>query len=372
MTKRSMYHQFYGLILSFMFVVSMVLVPFNSLAAEESEEAFTLSIMHMNDTHAHVEPLPKMITAINEVRAEKPDSLLLHAGDVFSGTLYFNQFYGQADLALMNLMDIDAMVFGNHEFDIGDQEGGHQSLAAFVEGANFPFLGTNVDFSRDAYMRDLVTEETDPQAGRSHNLIVKEVDGEEIGIFGLTTEDTADIANPVNVTFADYLATAEDAVSEFEDMGVDKVVALTHLGYDSNPAVGNDLLLGQVDGIDVIVGGHSHTQLDDPVIVSTDAEGNEKDPTVIVQAYQYAEFLGTLDVEFDEEGVVIGHSGELLAVEDYEADPAGVEVLQPYKDEVEEIMNEESGAVALKDLLNPARASRVMIVSVPMKQSLVI
>lgn len=323
---------------------------------EDSGGDFTLSIMHMNDTHAHVEPFPQMITAIKEVREEKPDSLLFHAGDVFSGTLYFNEFKGQADLALMNLMDIDAMVFGNHEFDLGDTEDGQKSLSEFVKNAKFPLLNTNTDFSKDAFMKDLVSDERmveDPNDGEVYHSIVKEVDGEKIGIFGLTTEDTKDIASPANVTFADYKKAAEKAVKEFEDAGINKIVAVNHIGYDSDPSVGNDLLLAEIDGIDVIVGGHSHTKLEEPAVVDKDANGKKKDPTVIVQAYQYAEFLGTLEVEFDGDGVVVGQAGELLEVANYDADPEAVEVLQPFTDQINETINEEIGAEALKELTNP-------------------
>ena len=96
-------------------------------------------------------------------------------------------------------------------------------------------------------------------------------------------------------------------------MGVNKIVAVTHIGYDDNPAVDNDLTLAaQVDGIDVIVGGHSHTQLNQPVVVEKDENGKKKDPTVIVQAYQYNDYLGTVDVEFDKKGKVIGQAGQLI------------------------------------------------------------
>src|SRR5699024_3480626 len=276
----------------------------------------------MNDTHARADQLPKVVTAVNEVRTDKPDSLLFHAGDVFSGTLYFNEFRGQADLAVYNLMNIDAFVYGNHEFDLGDSENGHESLANFVHQANFPFLGTNIDFSKDRFMKFVDTNKSlveNPKPGKSYNSIVKEIDGEKVGIFGLTTEDTANIASPVNVKFNNFLETAEEAVAEFEEAGIDKIIALTHLGFDSNPAVGNDLLLGQVEGIDVIVGGHSHTELDEPKVVTEDIEGNEKDPTVIVQAGQYSDYLGTVDVQFDENGVVVDFAGELLEVDCFDA-----------------------------------------------------
>lgn len=323
---------------------------------EETADEFNVTIMHMNDTHAHLETMPKMYSAIKEVRANNENNLLLHGGDVFSGTLYFNEFKGQADLALMNLMGFDAMVYGNHEFDLGSNEGGQESLAKFVQGANFPLLGTNIDFSGDEFMAGLVAENTlveNATGGKSYHSIVKNVNGEKVGIFGLTTEDTIDIANPMNVKFYNYLETAKAAVKLFEDAGINKIIAVTHLGYDSNPAVGNDLLLAKVDGIDVIVGGHSHTALSTPTLVTTDANGNEKDPTVIVQAGQYAENLGTLDVTFDENGVITEHAGQLIEVESYEEDSEANGVLKKYKDQIDSVMNEPSGAEALKDLPNP-------------------
>ncbi len=323
---------------------------------EEAADEFNVTIMHMNDTHAHVETMPKMYSAIKEVRANNENNLLLHSGDVFSGTLYFNEFKGQADLALMNLMGFDAMVYGNHEFDLGSNENGQESLSKFVQGANFPLLGSNIDFSGDQFMAGLVAENTlveNAPGGKSYHSIVKNLAGEKVGIFGLTTEDTIDIASPMNVKFNNYLETAKAAVKLFEEAGINKIIAVTHLGYDSNPAVGNDLLLAKVDGIDVIVGGHSHTKLEPPTLVTTDANGNEKDPTVIVQAGQYAENLGTLDVTFDENGVITEHDGQLIKVENYEEDPEANGVLKRYKEEIDDLMNEPSGAEALKDLPNP-------------------
>jgi len=324
-------------------------VPFQEVP---EEELFELPIMHMNDTHARVDAYPSMVTAVNSFRNENPEALLLHAGDVFSGTLYFNEFLGQADLDLLNLMGIDAYAFGNHEFDLGDSENGHGALADFVEGAEFPFLGTNIDFSNDANMAPYDTNASlvpNPVDGQIHDSIVQTVDGEEVGIFGLTTEDTANIASPVNVSFTDYIDAAEDAVAEFEEAGIDKVIAVTHMGYDSAPAYGNDIVLAnQVDGIDVIVGGHSHTALAEPVLI----EG-EVAPTVIVQAGANAENLGTLNVTFNAEGEIVEQTGELLSVADYEADPEATTALAPYQEEVEAINNEEIGAEALKNLENP-------------------
>src|SRR5699024_12212132 len=97
------------------------------------------------------------------------------------------------------------------------------------------------------------------------------------------------------------------------------------------------------------VGGHSHTKVTPPTLVNEDTEN----PTVIVQAGQYGEHLGTLSVTFDEDGKVIDHSGELVEIEELEPDVEAEKVLEYYMAKVEEINNEEIGAVAKKDLLNP-------------------
>lgn len=320
------------------------------------DSEFSLSIMHTNDTHAHLDNVAKRVTAVKQVRAEKTNTLLLDAGDVFSGTLYFNEFQGMASLEFMNLMDYDAMTFGNHEFDLGSSAEGHQGLADFVEAANFPFVSTNVDFSTDETFTGLFSDRisSDQENGKIYNGIVKEIDGEKVGIFGLTTEDTVDLSSPGAIDFEDYITEAEKAVKAFESQGVDKIIALTHIGFDDNPAVDNDLILAaEVAGIDVIVGGHTHTKLDEPVVVNEDENGRVKDPTVVVQAYQYNNFLGSVDVEFNQKGVVVGHDGELISIADQVADPEATEVLMKYKSVVEKVSQDPTGATTVHALLNP-------------------
>ena len=165
---------------------------------------------------------------------------------------------------------------------------GHKALKEFIEKSNFPFVSANVDFSQDVNLQGLfnVKVSDNPKDGKIYSGIIKEVNGQKIGLFGLTTEETTGLSSPGKVTFANYIKAAQTMVDEFEKQGVNKVVAVTHIGYDDNPAVDNDLTLAAaVTGIDVIVGGHSHTKLDKPVVVDKDAKGKEKDPTVIVQAY---------------------------------------------------------------------------------------
>jgi 5'-nucleotidase / UDP-sugar diphosphatase len=322
---------------------------------EDDDDNFELTIMHTNDTHANLDKVAKKASAIKEVRAEKPDALLLDAGDVLTGTLYYNEFKGQADLEFMNLMGYDVMTFGNHEFDSGSTSEGHKVLADFIKKAKFPFVSANIDFSTDSNLSPLFKDEVSnqPEDGKIYNGIVKEVDGEKVGIFGLTTEETVSLSSP-KVEFEDYIEEAEKAVDAFEEAGIDKIIALTHIGYDDNPDVDNDQELAKrVDGIDIIVGGHSHTKLEQPVVVEKDEKGAEKDPTVIVQAYQYNDFLGTLDVEFDDDGKVTGQVGELIAIADKEEDPAVAESLKEYSSKIDEVKNEPTGATTVAELPNP-------------------
>lgn len=314
-------------------------------------ELFSMSLMHTNDTHARLDSAPKRVTAVKEFREKNPDALLLDAGDVFSGTLYFNEFTGEPDVKMMNLMKYDAMTFGNHEFDLGSSEEGHQALKEFIEAAEFPFVAANVDFSNDPLFDGLFQTKIPAEAasGNIYSGIVKEIDGEKVGIFGLTTKDTADISSPGEITFSDYIAEAKQMVAEFEGMGIDKVIALTHIGFDDNAAIDNDQELAKaVEGIDVIVGGHTHTELADPVLV------NQFDaPTIIVQTGQYGDNLGTLNVEFNEQGEVYAYAGELVEIDEQAEDAEAVEILEPYATRVKEIEEEETTAVAVSPLLNP-------------------
>ncbi|MDN7244715.1 cell wall-binding repeat-containing protein [Planococcus shenhongbingii] len=316
---------------------------------EAAEGDFNLTIMHTNDTHANLDNVAKRVTLVNQVRATNPNNLLLDAGDVFSGTLYFNKYEGQADLPFMNLMKYDAMTFGNHEFDLGSSANGHLRLSQFVAGADFPFVAANVDFSGDANLAPLEKDGYTATAknGEIYEGIIKEIDGEKVGIFGLTTEETATISSANEVAFTDYIAAAKEAVAGFKSQDVDKVIALTHIGYDDNANIDNDkALAAAVPDIDVIVGGHTHTELQKPV-----KAGN----TVIVQAKQYNEFLGELDVTFNEAGVVTAFDGQLHKVADAAENEAAKNLLAPYKAEIEEMKNEEIGVVT-DSPLNGARA----------------
>lgn len=315
-------------------------------SADEASGSYSLTILHTNDTHAHVENAPERAALVKKLREEHANNLLLDAGDVFSGTLYFNEFEGEVDLKIMNHLGYDAMTFGNHEFDLGSSANGHASLAKFVREAEFPLVSANVDFSNDPLFDELQTRAVtdEPENGNIYNGIIKEVNGEKIGIFGLTTEETTAISSPGNVTFTNYITEAKEAVSAFEEAGVNKIIAITHIGFDDNKEIDNDQELAKaVPEIDIIVGGHTHSKLSEPYVHESD-EG----PVVVVQANEYNKFLGQLDVEFDENGVITNFNGQLHEVggENAEKDAEVEALLAPYKEQVKARMESPVGATA--------------------------
>ena len=307
---------------------------------------FSMTVFHTNDTHANLKNFAQRAALVEKLRSENPDNLLLDAGDVFSGTLYFNEFEGQADIALMNYLKYDAMTFGNHEFDLGSSSEGHKALSEFIKAAEFPIVSANTDFSEDRLFDDLQSQtiSEEPDDGKIYNGIIKEINGEKVGIFGLTTEETVAISSPDKVTFMNYITEAKKAVAAFEELGVNKIIALTHIGYNDSDLIDNDILLAKgVPGIDIIVGGHTHYELKEPHVLNEDTE-----PVLIVQAHEYNKLLGQLDVTFDEKGVIKEYNGVLhkVEVEGAEEDSEAAKLLQPFADKVKETEERATGAEA--------------------------
>ncbi|WP_429668304.1 bifunctional 2',3'-cyclic-nucleotide 2'-phosphodiesterase/3'-nucleotidase [Bacillus gobiensis] len=276
----------------------------------EEDDTWDLTVMHTNDTHAHVDNAARRLTKVNDVRAQAKNSILLDAGDVFSGNLYFTKWNGLADLKFMNMMGYDAMTFGNHEFDKGPKV-----LSQFIKGDSsavdpnntyrfeapaFPFVSANVDVSKDPDLKGFLREPATLTAGEKKDpgiypYILLDVNGEKVAVFGLTTEDTASISSPgPTIKFNEATAAAEKTVKEIQDNEkINKIIALSHLGYE------RDLeLADKVKGIDLIVGGHTHTKVEELKVVENE------EPTVVVQANEWGKFLGTVDVAFDKNGVV--------------------------------------------------------------------
>lgn len=321
----------FTLTLAVMMLLAIVFVP--GVAADEP---ITVTILHTNDTHANIQPctatcnngnlggVARRSTVIQQVRAEGGNVLLVDAGDYFQGTLFFNYWQGQEASHFMTALGYQAAAIGNHEFDSGPE-----ALARYIDAVDFPVLAANIDASAQVSLTGLI----EPYS-------VIEVGGQSIGVFGLTTPDTTFISSPgPDVTFADATATAQATVAALQGMGVNKIVALTHLGYDPDLA-----LAAAVDGIDVIVGGHSHTPLgpmpnplgDYPTVVASP----NGDPVLVVTAFEWGKWLGRLDVTFDANGVVDSYNGAPVLIDaSIPEDPAIAADVAAYYAPVQQLAN---------------------------------
>ncbi len=284
----------------------------NKDVASQLANLFELNLIHLNDTHSHLDPTPVQITPplngtiseiesgdmtritkkITQLRSLNPNSLFLHAGDMTQGTLYFVKYQGDSDLFFFNNLKLDAMVTGNHEYDNGPEH-----LASFIKKAQFPILAANVDSSRDHSLQGLLKP-----------YIIKEINGEKIGIIGIVTSTVPDISSPGDdLLFTDELKTAQKYILELESKGINKIILLTHIGYE------NDINLAlKLKGADIIVGGHSHSLLGPFKKYGLETEGpyptvlvnDDNEKTLIVQAWNFALVLGSLKIHFNQDGTI--------------------------------------------------------------------
>ena len=310
----------HALVLLLALTLSMAVLPVATLGTVQAEEGkdFTLTIIHTNDVHAHYEPFDssggscdadeecwggsaRTAGMIDKIRGEGGNVLLVDAGDQFQGTLFFNQYKGQDARELMNDIGYQVMTLGNHEFDSGPDV-----LTAFVEQVQFPIVSANLEIAPDMALAPLVK-----------TWVVLEVGGEKVGVFGLITEELASLSSPgPNIKTTNAVEAAKKAIAALEEQGVNKIIALTHIGY-----LADQDLASKVDGIDVVVGGHSHTLLS-----NTDAAASGPYPTVVkspngqsvlvVTDGAYAKNLGDLQVTFDSAGIVQSWDGGPIPLDD--------------------------------------------------------
>lgn len=270
-----------------------------------------LTILHTNDTHARIEPFPetaprhagmggvaRRATLVNTIRAENPNTLLLDAGDVFQGTPYFNYYNGALDFQVMSRMKYDACAIGNHEFDNGVQ--GFMDVA---HEAEFPFICSNYDFGTTG-MADLVSQNK-----------VFDVDGIRVGVFGLGVnfQGLVSSLNHAGVEYRNPLMIARYQADRLRYMyRCDYVICLSHLGhtYADQQRVSDRVVAREVPGIDLIIGGHTHTFLDAPErVVQPDGR-----VTLISQVGFAGVVLGRIDVEFDRRRNVLRAFSSNMAV----------------------------------------------------------
>lgn len=289
-----------------------------ALTAGTALADFELNILHINDLHSRIEAINKSDSTCSAQDAEKNECfggiarvkaaidarraelagknvLTLDAGDQFQGSLFYTTYKSAPIADFMNGIGFDAMAIGNHEFDDGPEE-----LAKFIDALNFPMISGNT-------LAGLNT----PIADKFKPYIVKEFGEEKVAVVSVLATDTDETSSPGDsILFADEIGYLKEAVKEIEGQGIDKIVLLSHVGY-----VKDQEIAAAVDGIDVIVGGHSHTLLS-----NTDEKAAGPYPTMvknptgqdvpIVQAYAYSKYLGDLTVVFDDAGVVKTATGE--------------------------------------------------------------
>ena len=289
-----------------------------SAAPEAPAQPLVLTILHVGDTHSKMEPsqvrltldigeglkakavyveqggFPNVMSAVATLRRQAPNVLFLHSGDMFQGTLYFTQFQGAADTAFWNLMKLDVATLGNHEFDKGPQI----LLTNLLQKARFTIVSCNLNIDAEPQL----------QAVKILPYTVRRLEGQEVGIIGLTTVETPFISSPGNnIVFNDAALSVQRAADELAARGVNKLIVLSHQGYTEDLQ-----MAAAVSGIDLIVGGHSHTLLGDFSAIGVGSAGpyptlaKDKDgaTVLVVHANEWGKFLGNLRLDFDAGGVV--------------------------------------------------------------------
>ena len=289
--------RFMSLALSITMVLSLVL--FNPISAF-AEDAKELVILHFNDTHARVKSVEKdgVVTGVGfdriaqykqDLLKENPNVLMLDAGDTLHGQPIATLSQGESIVKILNLMGIDAFTPGNHDFNYG-----FARLQELEKMMNFPIVSANVmDKSGKEVFKPYV---------------IKEMDGFKVGIFGLSTPETSYKTNPKNVEtidFTDTIAAAKKAVEALEKENVDVIIALSHLGLDQGDDT-SDKVAEAVDGIDLVIDGHSHTTLE---------EGRMVKNTLIASTGEYDKAFGIVTLKIAN-GKVTEKSAKLMAAAD--------------------------------------------------------
>ncbi|MDR9761435.1 5'-nucleotidase C-terminal domain-containing protein [Rhizobium redzepovicii] len=314
---------------------------------------YELNILHINDFHSRIESINKfdstcsaeeegkkecfggaarLKTAIDQRRQalSGKNVLLLNAGDNFQGSLFYTTYKGAAEAEFLNLMKFDAMTVGNHEFD--DSEDG---LATFLDKVQFPVVTANVKAAAASKLGDRIKPS-----------LVLDVGSQKIGIVGAVTNDTAELSSPgPNVTIADDVEAITAAVQDLKGQGVNKIIALTHVGYPRDLA-----LIAKIPDVDIVVGGHSHSLLSNtdpkaegPYPTMVDNPGGYKVP--VVQAASYSKYLGDLVVNFDDSGVVKDAKGDPILIDSsFTPDPAVVARIAELAKPIEELRKKVIGS----------------------------
>lgn len=263
------------------------------LSSFSTIETKKITILHTNDVHSHIDPFPadhpknanmggaaRRAALIESIRKEESNVLLLDAGDIFQGTPYFNYYGGELEFKLMSMMQYDLATMGNHDFD-----NGIDGFYAQLPHAKFEFVSANYDF-KNTILNEIV---------KPYKIFEK--DGIKIGIFGLGVELDGLVDKKLykETVYNNPIEVAQDMSRILKhDKKCDLVICLSHLGfsYKNEPYKVSDLELAKkTKDIDLIIGGHTHTFLDKPVV---EKNSDNKD-VVINQVGCYGINLGRID-----------------------------------------------------------------------------
>lgn len=254
----------------------------------------SLVILHTNDMHSRIDPFPmdgsrfqglggvsRRAALIRQIRAQHRHVLLVDSGDIFQGTPYFNFFKGAVELKAMSAMGYDAATLGNHDFD-----NGVEGLVDVIEHARFPLVCANYDASRSALREHL------------RPWVIRKVGPIRVGIFGLGINFDRLVPEHLHrgVKHIDPIGTAREVIQELKRRRCDLILCLSHIGYQyADQRISDIQLANQLPGLDLLLGGHTHTFMDQP----DHFEHAHDRPTLVHQVGFAGIRLGRIDVTFD-------------------------------------------------------------------------
>ncbi len=283
-----------------------------SLSSFTTTKERKITILHTNDVHSHIDPFPenhprnpsmggvaRRASIIDQIRKEEENVLLLDAGDIFQGTPYFNYYGGELEFKLMSMMKYDVATLGNHDFD-----NGINGFYAQLPHANFEFVSANYDF-KNTELSGIV---------KPYKTFIK--DGIKIGVFGLgiELEGLVDKKLYKETKYNNPIEVASDVTKTLKETEkCDLIICLSHLGYDykNEKDKPSDLkLAAATQDIDLIIGGHTHTFLDKPII-KTNKVGKQ---VVINQVGAYGINLGRIDFYFSDETKYVSKEKNIVVI----------------------------------------------------------